>query len=313
MRYSQNEQMDEKKNVVKASPPRKRSGLFIALAGVVVIFLGILALFFRTNSPDNQTGKPDTGVQAGRDASGVVPEESLPDASQTPTSTTPAVTQMKKSLPSESPSEQTGDKGENEKTVNPEDFYTDSSLPLVQVSEQGDGGALEQISLPPLPYSIYIGAYKDFNESQTTQRELQSNFLPAYIVPVDVKGNVAQSLFGVTQDGVWYRILVGHYSSKEEARKTLGRMMSKRPEGQPEIMQFAYALDCGRFFQRGNADQLMEELVQKNFFPYAQSYPTEDGRTLTRILVGCYFSSQGALLQKNLLDEQGFSCTVDQR
>ena len=305
--------MDETGYSTQGTPPRKRSGLRLAIGGFVILFLGTLALFFLINSPDNQTGSPEVVIQDDIVAEAELPETSLPASSRSSESPSPIVSQSpnetvaRESLGQEEPSEA------SENAQGPPNFRIDPSMPALKVSATADAVSLEQLALPPLPYSVYIGAYKDIDESQTTQRELLSNYLPAYIVPVLVNGNVAQSLFGITQDGIWYRILVGHYSSKAEARKILGRMMSERPEGLPEIMKFPYTLDCGRFMEKEEAEHLEKKLFEDNYFPYSQYYPTEDGRVLIRVLVGCFFSSQGALAQRKTLGEKGYSCRIDQR
>jgi hypothetical protein len=172
---------------------------------------------------------------------------------------------------------------------------------------------LEGLVFPQLPYCIYTGAYKDPLEASTTWSELDSNYLDAYIVPVEVKGNVAQSLFGVTKDGTWYRVMTGHFSSKEEARKTLGVMMVELPGYQPEIMRFPYAVDCGRFLLPEEARMITERLDQAGFFPYTQKFPTSEDTTVTRVLVGCFFSKAGAEGQKQLLEEQAFPCEIVER
>jgi cell division septation protein DedD len=54
-------------------------------------------------------------------------------------------------------------------------------------------------------------------------------------------------------------------------------------------------------------------MTSQGISPYLQTYPTVDGRKLHRILVGCFFSSQGALAVKSELDLQGYSCKIVQR
>jgi hypothetical protein len=187
-------------------------------------------------------------------------------------------------------------------------------MPTVEIPPDADDSTIQQLRLTPLPYSIYIGAYKTLEEAQTTQRELISDYLPSYLVPIEVRGEVAQSLFGVTQDGSWYSVLVGHFTSKDEARKTLSRMMKGGAEGQPEIMQFPYALECARTLVDAEAAKTVEALSQAGLFPYTQTYRVQDGRTLTRVLLGCHFSEKGATDQKSLMDKKEVStCRAELR
>jgi hypothetical protein len=200
-----------------------------------------------------------------------------------------------------------------EQASSDEESYRPSGVPVISLPTDADTFELEAILLPPLPYCIFVGAYKDFQEAAMTQSELDSNYLAAYIVPVEIHGNVAQSLFGVTQDGLWYRVLTGHFSSKEAARKTLAVMMEELPGYQPEILRFPYTLECGRFLVPEQARELSERLDQEGVFHYTQKYPTSDGKTLTRVLVGCFFSKKGAEDLAKPLQGKGFTCQLTER
>lgn len=189
----------------------------------------------------------------------------------------------------------------------------EESSPIVDLPPDITPAGLGDVSLPPLPFSIFAGAFRRLVDAETTQRELQSNFLPAYIVPVSIHGSVAQSLYGVTQDGVWYRVLVGLYASKDDARQVLARMLEDLPGYQPEIMRFPFALDCGRFLSQDETDARQKAIEQEGFFPYQQSYPCSDGRTLHRILLGCHFSDKGGEEVADLLGEKGLFCKSMQR
>jgi hypothetical protein len=189
----------------------------------------------------------------------------------------------------------------------------ESRLPVITLPPEADRFDLESLRFPALPYCIYTGAHQDLQEAETTKSELESNYLSAYVVPVEVNGNVAQSLFGVTKDGTWFGVMTGHFGSKEEARNTLGLMMKELPGYQPEIMRFPYALECGRFLVPEEARALAEQLGQASLFPYTQTYPTNDGRTLTRVFTGCYFSEPYAKAQELLQEGKGFSCQVVER
>jgi len=200
-----------------------------------------------------------------------------------------------------------------EQASSDQESHGSSGMPIISLPANADSFELEAVMLPPLPYCIFVGAYKDFEEAAMTQSELDSNYLTAYIIPVEIKGNVAQSLFGVTQDGLWYRVLTGHFTSKETARKTLALMMEELPGYQPEILRFPYTLECGRFLAIEQAQELSEKLHQESVFHYTQTYPTSDGKAVTRILVGAFFSRKGAEDQAGRLQGKGFSCQLTER
>jgi len=200
-----------------------------------------------------------------------------------------------------------------EQASSDEESYRPSGVPLISLPEDADSFELETVLLPPLPYCIFVGAYKNFQEAATTQSELDSNYLAAYIAPIEIKGNVAQSLFGVTQDGLWYRVLTGHFTSKEAARTTLAVMMEELPGYQPEILRFPYTLECGRFLVPEQARELSDRLDQEGVFHYTQKFPTSNSKTLTRVLVGSFFSKKGAEDQAGRLQGKGFSCQLTER
>jgi len=312
--YNQTPQTIDTNGRPQGRSPRKRSGFLIVGGLITLVAMGVLALFFRINSPNNQT-ETTASVTTTREVTGLADSQvpSRPSEEKTPprhsqsSSTTTLPAKEGASLFTATGADEQGDFSFQE------NLLSTQNVAPVEVPEGEDVVVTGGVRLPLRPYSIYVGAYKELEESETTERELLSNYLPAYIVPVDIQGSVAQSLFGVSQDGIWYRIMVGNFTSKEDARETLGRMMKERPEGQPEIMRFDYAVECGRFLDDEQAGKLTAELIQKNFFPYEQTYPTTDGRILTRILVGCHFSEQGARSEKNVLEEKGVSCKIVQR
>ncbi len=187
------------------------------------------------------------------------------------------------------------------------------SMPIITLPPGMRMEELEFLKIPPLPYSIFNDIYRTVKESETTQRELLIHFFQSYIVPVDITGNIAQSLYGVSQDGMWFCIFIGHFPTKNLTRDFLGMLMDERPDDQPEIMKFTYAAECGRFLDPEAAKQLQENLHRDGFYPYTQLYPTNDGKSLARIMVGCFFSEQGAQSQKNHLADRGYSCKVAER
>jgi cell division protein FtsN len=276
--------MEEEELPKPGRPPRNRSILLVGVAVFVGIVIAVIVSFFM--------GSPKETDTASRQ----------PDSTQTAaggeTGDSPAGTRS-----TDAPEQASAD----------EEAYRPSGVPVISLPVDADRFELETVLLPPLPYCIFVGAYKDFQEAAMTQSELDSNYLAAYIVPVEIKGNVAQSLFGVTQDGLWFRVLTGHFGSKETARKTLAVMMEELPGYQPEILRFPYTLECGRFLAPEEARDLSERLDQKGLFHYTQKYPTSNGKTLTRVLVGCFFSKKGAEAEAETLQDKGFSCQVTER
>jgi cell division protein FtsN len=327
----QNGQFKGDEIVRRGSPPRRRFGFVLILAVFVVLLVTAITMLFRQNPTDRQAGTSQAKIQPLEGKGNAEPDAvaTNPSGSPSPEATegepvavpagqdgiaqTPAAPETGPQV-AEKTEPATPESAAPAEPGTPEPVPPAESAPAVEVPVGADASVLQQLQLTPLPYSIYIGAYKTVDEAQTTQRELLSDYLPSYIVPVEVRGEVAQSLFGVTQDGSWFSVLVGHFTSKDEARKTLGRMMKGGTEGQPEIMQFPYALECGRYLDNAEAARSAEALSTAGFFPYTQTYQVQDGRTLTRVLLGCHFSEKGAADQKILMDKKEISaCRAELR
>jgi cell division protein FtsN len=202
-----------------------------------------------------------------------------------------------------------------------------SGQPIPAVDSQKKGP--EEVEKPPpppqpkteqsltategLPYTIYAGVFKTQGDAQTTLRELATINCQAFILPLQVSGSIAQSLYGISQDGYWYRVFIGSFPNKEIAREEIGEIFEKLPSYQLEIMKFPYALECGRFLETGPAEHMMHGLEKDGFFPYSQTYQDKEGATIHRVLAGVFFSEHGALATKKDLERKGYNCAVSRR
>lgn len=189
----------------------------------------------------------------------------------------------------------------------------DEEAPVLSLPNPATAEALARLSLPPRPYSIYIGSFRETQEAEATLREFKGRGLPAYLLPVNVRGPIAQSLYGVTQDGLWHRIFVGHYSSPESARKTLKFIMEKVSTYQPEILKLSYALECARVLEDSEAEKVASELAARGLSPYLQTWRVDQERTLHRVLLGGYFSKAAAASFQRELEAKGVSCKAVER
>jgi cell division septation protein DedD len=305
------EQSDMSETLPPGTPPRKRAGLFLIAASLGGIILGLLAvLYFANSEKPERMNSPPVPLQT---SAGTAGQDDNEISETSPLKST--VDSEKPPQPAEIPE---GDRKGGEPYPSRERHAQKAAstlpdLPVISVPQDSPLDELDDIKFPPLPYSIFHGAYKSLQEAETTQRELQSNFIPSYIVPVAIEGLVAQSLYGISNDGIWYRIFIGHFPTQQDTREFLGTFMEDRPDDQPEIMKFSFANECGRFLESGPAEELTQRLEQEGFSPYRQTYPTREGGTLIRILVGCYFSEQGAHEKKEQLEGRGYSCRIVER
>jgi len=282
----------------------------LIIAGFLIICFGILLTLFlsKESGPLKLKKTADTRKAA----------EGLDKA--TPSTDTLKVPQLTPATPSVDEKDaqdnkltdehiQTSKKAEGDNQATPSVAKARSVL---EIPPDPDEEMLKEIILPGFPYSVYFSAYLNLKETKITQRELLHNNLPAYIIPIEVVGDVAQSLFGVSQNGVWYCLLVGHFSTKDGAREMLDKVLEEQPDAHPEIFGFPYALECGRTMDQEKAKTLNGALRENGFFPYIQTYPASNERTLFRTMISCYFSRQfeGAQSKREQLSRKGFSCNM---
>jgi len=297
-------------------PPRKHSGLLLVVGALTVVLLALFVVLRLVGQGEDRTAQHKS-PSAGRETGGGSQEAGTPQGSLslgTPTGSDNPVRST--SNPAVSPGETASDDGSAPSATQrpPESArHILPPLPEIFLPQALTPGELDSVALPPLPYSIFTGAYKSLAEAETTRRELLSHFIPSYIVPVEVQGSVAQSLYGVTSDGSWYRILIGHFSTQDQARQFLGTLMELRPNERPEIVKFTYAVECARFLHESGPDPLLNRIHEDGFLPYRQTFPAHDGTQLTRVLVGCNFSTQGAQKLRDALAERGYSCKIAER
>lgn len=197
--------------------------------------------------------------------------------------------------------------------ASPGSLWEDEEAPVLSLPDPPTAEALARVPLPARPYSIYIGSFREISEAEATLREFKSRGLPAYLLPVHVRGPIAQSLYGVSQDGLWYRIFVGHYSSPGSARKTLKFIMEKLSTYQPEILKLSYALECARVLEGPEAEKVASELAARGLHPYLQTWQADQDRTLYRVLLGCSFSKAAALSFQREVEAKGVSCKAVER
>ncbi len=242
------------------------------------------------------------GSSAGPGQSGPEPPPPKPPEPQAEAPSVPA-------LPSETPASPSEQPAESPPLARPED----EQIPVLSLPDPPTADALGRLALPPRPYSIYVGSARELTDAEATLREFRARGLPAYLSPVNVRGPVAQSLYGVSQDGLWYRILVGSYTSPESARKILKFIMEKLSTYQPEILKFPYALECARALDPSRAEETASALAARGLFPYVQTWRVESGGTLHRVLVGCHFSRAAAATLQRELEAKGLSCRCAER
>ena len=276
--------------------PRKKLPFLFAITGTLFL-LGLL-FFFLFFSSDK---KIETSMQA----------KTATDSAQSPPDK--QLREEQDFAEGEQTAAPSGQPSPKEESALDESFLSKATNAIVTLPPEIDITDLDNIDLPQHPYSIYINAFKGIQDAKVALRELASKNLSAYIIPVDIHGNVSQSLYGVTQNGRWYRVFVGSYPDKEEARKILAQVTEKAPTFQPEILPFSFALECGLFTSQQEAQKLLKQLSENEFWPYLQIFETQDGNNLWRILVGCFFSIRGAQTQRNQLETEDYSCRVVMR
>ncbi len=74
-------------------------------------------------------------------------------------------------------------------------------------------------AVAPKPYAIQLYSFKDLGRAQATLEELKKKDLPAYLMTQDLK-----------EKGIWHKIWVGGYATRDEAAQGLVEMRKTYPD-----------------------------------------------------------------------------------
>ena len=144
------------------------------------------------------------------------------------------------------------------------------------------------------PYSLQIGSYRTLKRADSAISIYRKKALSPYWVKVDLGKN-----------GTWYRVFVGHFSNKENAKNykeehNITRSLIKR---------IPYANLIGVYMLEEQFEDEMTVLESKGYFPYF--IKDEDERF--RLFVGGFFTKAGVERQHAKLFDDGVLSEIVER
>jgi len=238
---------------------RKASG--VALVGLTVLVILATPVFLHFFEVINLPGLPEflnssrevaTPPPAPKKPMNKVPAKTAPPktdpagpspaASVIPTPATPVRPEEaveKTSASSPQPQSQSPEGSSGKEEVRPA---------ATEVAQQRDGRPA------PRPYSLYLGSFSTPEQARKALSIHQREDFPAYAVRMD---------FG--DKGVWYRIFMGHFQTREEAE---GFVAKHKIQG-VEVKETKYAVRLGTFVADEAVQAKKTSLSTLGFFPYA--------------------------------------------
>jgi capsular exopolysaccharide synthesis family protein len=186
--------------------------------------------------------------------------------------------------------------------------YPKTIIPKSEIEESKGEETIDQSNDEPLnapqdftpityyPYSILISSNQEEKYALTDWRVLHSQGYSAYINLTNVKGK-----------GEFYRVFVGIFEREDEARECAKKIKGPFTSS---VLSTPYSLEIGVFSSRDTADQEMENLQKKGYFPYL--VPIQEGQEF-RVLLGAFTRSEEFVSLSQQLMAEGITYQVVRR
>ena len=144
------------------------------------------------------------------------------------------------------------------------------------------------------PYSLQIGSYRTLKRADKAILGYRRKGLSPYWVKVDLGEN-----------GVWYRVFVGHFRDKEAART----FKQENEVSGALIKKIAYANLIGIYSVEEQYEAELTNLENNGFFPYV----IKDEEGMLRLYVGAFFTRDGVEKQHHDLTGHGIQSKIVKR
>ncbi len=154
------------------------------------------------------------------------------------------------------------------------------------------------------PFTVQISSSQVKKQCYRVAAMLRRAGYPAFTSEVDFK-----------EKGVWHRIFVGSYSSRDEA--DMMRLILENDEiSDGFITNLPYAIQIGKATDH-NVDNyiktLRDQVFSLNYMPYTSYMVSEDKTRMTRLLVGAFKSKEEAHHLVSNLRENGLKVKLTNR
>lgn len=173
----------------------------------------------------------------------------------------------------------------------PVDTSEPASLPAPQTSPLEHARETNPTA-EPSPYLVQVGAYRTTANAERHVGELQDKNISAYVVPFDLPNR-----------GRWHRVLIQRFTTKDEARRFAGKLMTAGlgDLAFPILLPFAVEVGTKKHAHAASSVEILLRNAGFSSYVFQSKNADLDGRKY-RILVGAYETPAAAsTLSKALL------------
>ena len=174
---------------------------------------------------------------------------------------------------------------------------TSTSFEISKSTHSGEAARTETFQrdgIKSYPYSVYFGSYKRVDSAQEVISGCQEKGLSPYWVKVDLG-----------EKGVWYRVLAGHFQTKDEVKTYIEK--NQITEG--ESMHVPYANLIGHYHSDEELREKKLSLSELGYSPYVIT--EDDGESL--LLTGAFYNKADVEKEHIELASKGIQAQVVRR
>ncbi|MFH0785044.1 MAG: SPOR domain-containing protein [Pseudomonadota bacterium] len=153
-----------------------------------------------------------------------------------------------------------------------------------------------------VPFTLQISASRSQQQCYRVAAMLRRTGYPAFT-----------GSFKLKDQGLWHRIFVGSFATKEEAEKTQ-QSLEKDEIKDSLVKNMPYAIQIGKSGTLESVKELREKLLAMQYMPYT-SYARDvtTNTPLTRLLIGAFETHEDTMTLLNTLREKGLEAKVVNR
>jgi hypothetical protein len=153
-----------------------------------------------------------------------------------------------------------------------------------------------------VPFTVQISASKSQQQCYRVAAMLRRTGYPAFTGSLKIK-----------DQGLWHRIFVGSFATKEEAEK-IRQSLEDDEITESLIKNMPYAIQIGKSGSLESFKELRDKLVTMQYLPYTSYARDISSNTIqTRLLLGAFETKEDTATLLNTLREKGLDARVVSR
>lgn len=153
-----------------------------------------------------------------------------------------------------------------------------------------------------VPFTLQISASRSQQQCYRVAAMLRRTGYPAFT-----------GSFKSKDQGLWHRIFVGSFATKEEAEKTQ-QSLEKDEIKDSLVKNMPYAIQIGQSGTLESVKELRDKLLEMQYMPYTSYVRDVAANTpLTRLLIGAFETREDTTAFLNTLREKGLEAKVVSR